>query len=268
MLEMIGILFNTMRRKVFLPLIFSFYAIFSYVPGSLALNNSEHILYGYPSEQGTVLYRKGYVLDYDNITKNASWVSYHLTVKYLVQKVERSNNFRPDPDLKVGERAELVDYNKCGYDRGHLVPAEDMRRDKQTESESFYLSNMTPQIGPGFNRGIWKNLEAKVRRWVKIRRNIYVIAGPIYGKKPNITIGPNHVAVPTSFYKIVVSCDSKGNNLDAIAFIFPNQTVESLSLDAFITTIDEVEKKTSLDFLCDLDQSLEASLESKKSKMW
>jgi len=110
----------------------------------------EHILYGYPGTEGILLYRKGYTLDHDNKKKVASWVSYHLVDSYLVQNVPRSDDFRPDPDLPKGQRSELKDYDKSGYDRGHLVPAEDMRRDRQTESETFLLSNMAPQIGAGF----------------------------------------------------------------------------------------------------------------------
>ena len=69
-----------------------------------------------------------------------------------------SNDFRPDPDLEIGRRAELKDYKRSNYDRGH----------------------MAPQIGPGFNRGIWKVLEGKVRKWVIERGELYIVTGPIY----------------------------------------------------------------------------------------
>jgi len=229
---------------------------------------SEHIIYGYPSTTDTILYRKGYVLDHDNNKKVAVWVSYHLTDKYLVKNVNRSDDFRPDPDLPKGQRAELIDYKKSGYDKGHLVPAEDMRREEKTESESFLLSNMTPQIGPKFNRGIWKELEAKVRRWVKQRKDIYVIAGPIYESQNYKTIGPNKVAVPTAFYKIIVSCNYNGKDIDAIAFILPNKPIPSKKLANYITTIDEVEKETGLDFFHDLEKQTETKLEAQKSPMW
>lgn len=230
--------------------------------------SSEHIIYGYPSRTGTTLYRKGYVLDHDNNKKVATWVSYHLTDTYLVQNVKRTDDFRPDPDLPKGQRSELIDYDKSGYDRGHLCPAEDMRRDLQTESETFLLSNMAPQVGVGFNRGIWKDLESKVRTWAKERKSIYVIMGPIYEASNYKTIGPNKVAVPSSFYKIVVSCTPGGKNLDAIAFIIPNKPTSSNMLVKYITTIDEVEKETGLDFLHDLNDLIENKLESNKAKIW
>jgi endonuclease G len=143
-----------------------------------------------------------------------------------------------------------------------------MRRSQQTESESFLLSNMAPQVGIGFNRGIWKDLESKVRTWAKQRKNIYVITGPIYENQNYKTIGPNKVAVPISFYKIIISCAPNGENLDAIAFILPNEEIISADLSRYITTIDEVEKETSLNFLHDLNGQIEAKVEARKADMW
>lgn len=207
-------------------------------------------------------------MDYDTRTKVASWVSYHLTAAYLVQNAPRTNDFRPDPDLPKGKRSEMADYDKSGYDRGHLVPAEDMRRDRQTESETFLLSNMSPQVGVGFNRGIWKNLEAKVREWAKKQKNIYVMTGPIYATKTYKTIGPDKVAVPTHFYKIIVSCTPKRESLDAIAIILPNKNLGATPIKNYITTIDEVEKETGLNFMCDLKADVQSKLEAKKAAMW
>ena len=227
---------------------------------------SEHILYGYPSTTGTVLVRKGYVLDHDNNKKVALWVSYHLTDAYLVPKVPRGKNFRPDKDLPVGQRAELKDYLNSGYDRGHQANAEDMRRDARTESESFLLSNMTPQ-NKRLNEITWKALEDKVRSWAKKRHNIYVMTGPIFSGQTK-TIGPDKVAVPSAYYKIVVSCNTKLTSLDAITFIMPNKDLSGTSLDGYISTIDEVQRETGLNFLNTLAAAIRDPLEAKKAAMW
>ncbi|MFA5143291.1 MAG: DNA/RNA non-specific endonuclease [Candidatus Omnitrophota bacterium] len=231
-------------------------------------DNNEHILFGYPGHEKIILYRKGYVLGYNPDKKNADWVSYHFTEAYCVKNAGRTGDFRPDPDLPPGQRAELVDYKNSGYDKGHLAPAADMARDTQTMSESFLLSNMTPQVGIGFNRGIWKNLEEKVRSWVHQKKNIYVFTGPIYANSTYKTIGPNRVAVPAHFYKIIVSCTETGENLDSIAFILPNQKGPGNMLPQFITSIREIEKRTGLDFMHDLDDDIENKLETKTAKMW
>ena len=227
---------------------------------------SEHILFGYPSAEGHILYREGYVLSHNRQTKIANWASYHLKDSYVVDTVPRSENFKADPDLPKGERAELADYEGGGYDRGHLVPADDMKRNQRTMSESFYLSNMTPQV-PGFNRGIWRILESKVQKWAKERKSIYVMTGPIFAESARKTIGPNHVTVPMHYYKIVVSEDNP-EKLNAIAFIIPNEGRPSSELPGFITTIDEIERRTGLNFLNELDEVTQRRVESRKAALW
>lgn len=232
-------------------------------------DDNEHILFGYPGHEKIVLYRKGYVLGYNAEKKIADWVSYHFTDVYCVRNVGRTDDFRADPDLLPGQRAELGDYKGSGYDRGHLAPAADMARDEQIMSESFLLSNMAPQVGAGFNRGIWKKLEEQVRGWVQQRKNMYVFTGSIFSDPEHYnTIGSNKVAVPTHFYKIVVSCTEAGNNLDAIAFILPNQQNPDEKLPKFITSIDEIERVTGLNFMAELDLYTQAKLEAKKAEMW
>lgn len=235
---------------------------------SCVASYGEHVLYGYPSDDCIILNREGYTLCHDNQKKVADWVSYHLTDAYLVKNAERSDDFRADPDLPVGQRSELEDYAGSGYDRGHLAPAGDMTRSQKVMSESFLLSNMAPQVGVGFNRDIWKSLEEKVRGWVKEKKNIYVITGPIYSSDDYDTIGQNKVAVPSSFYKIIIFGVGSGKDIDAIAFILPNKKNSSSDLPKFITSIDEIEKETGLDFLHDLDDVTENSLEAKIVEMW
>lgn len=231
-------------------------------------DDNEHILFGYPGNEKIILYRKGYVVGYNSDKKIADWVSYHFTNAYCVKNIGRTEDFRPDPDLPSGQRAELEDYRRSNYDKGHLAPAADMARDPQTISESFLLSNVAPQIGISFNRGIWKKLEKKIREWVRQRKNMYIFTGPIYSDPDYKTIGPNKIGIPTYFYKIIVSCTETGKNLDTIAFILPNKKTLNYRLSRFITSIDEIEKLTNLDFLHDLDDDIETELEVQKGKMW
>ena len=226
-----------------------------------------HVFAGYPSMDCKLLKRNGYVLCHDPETKVADWVSYNLRQEYLIKSADRSDDFRPDPDLPAGQRAELADYARSGYDRGHLAPAGDMTRGTKCMSESFLLSNMAPQIGPGFNRGIWKSLEEKVRSWAEARGDLYIITGPIYecGDKCK-AIGLNRVQVPTHFYKIILSL--QGSDIDAIAFILPNEKNSSDRLPEFITTIDEIEERTGLDFCRELKDDLEDQMEAYRAEMW
>ena len=98
----------------------------------------------------------GYSLSYNEKNEQASWVAYELTADQVRGTVKRKDSFRSDPLIKTGS-ASLSDYKGSGYDRGHLAPAADMKWSTTAMSESFFMSNMSPQL-PGFNRGIWKKL--------------------------------------------------------------------------------------------------------------
>jgi hypothetical protein len=124
--------------------------------------------------------REGYVLCQDARLKIPLWVQYELSLNDLDGPAERSDDFRPDTSIPFNARAELSDYRGSGYDRGHMAPAADMNRSRKVMSESFLLSNMSPQIGPGFNRAIWAELEASVRGWVRQRGPLTIITGPIF----------------------------------------------------------------------------------------
>jgi endonuclease G len=86
----------------------------------------------------------------------------------------------------VPPRARAVDndYRKSGYARGHQAPSEDFNIDSDLMLDTFFFSNVVPQVGNGFNSGIWSTLEARVRDLAVERGEIYVITGPIY-QAPN-----------------------------------------------------------------------------------
>ena len=225
----------------------------------------EHVKYGAPSLEPVLLCRTGYVLSHDADHKVPDWVAYHLTRKKMERTLIRSNDFRPDPDLEPGQRAELKDYKRSNYDRGHMAPAGAMKWDAKVMSQSFLLSNMAPQVGPGFNRSIWRVLEQKVRKWVIERGELYIITGPIYVSEELKHIGANQVSVPTHFYKVIFD----PVRIEAIAFVLPNKKLKSKDLPTFIVSIDQVEALTDLDFLSEIEDGIEDLIEGKKSEcLW
>lgn len=134
------------------------------------------------------------------------------------------------------------DYKGSGFDRGHLAAAGNHKYDQKHIEETFYLTNMAPQVGAGFNRDAWNNLEKYVRKLTKTHPNVYVCTGPLYLPKKEAdgknyvkyqVIGANHVAVPTHFYKIVVS-ETTDKNYELEAFVMPNQKIpENTPLQVF-----------------------------------
>lgn len=225
----------------------------------------EHIKYGVPSMAGDLLCRQAYALSHNPDRKTADWVAYHLTKENLKGIAVRSDDFRPDNDLDKGKRAELKDYKSSGYDRGHMAPAGAMKRSPSVMSESFLLSNMAPQVGSSFNRHIWKSLEGKVRKWARERGELYVVTGNIYETNTPKVIGQNKVAVPTHCYKVLFD----PIKVEAIAFILENKKLKTKDLPKYIVSVDEVEQKTGLNFLSEINDVTEDIVEGvKQPSMW
>lgn len=198
----------------------------------------------------------GFTLLYDEQHEQPVWVAYHLTQQELYGTSSRKDNFRSDASIPT-ESATLSDYSGSGYDRGHLIPAADLSWSEEAMSDSFYLSNMSPQE-PQFNRGIWSSLEATVRNFADTEREIYVVTGPILTDGPYKTIGKNKVTVPKHYYKVIL--DYAEPDFKAIGFVLPNEA-SGERLESFATTVNEVEQLTNLDFFPKLPDKLEDKLE-------
>lgn len=204
-----------------------------------------------------IIYHTGFALSYNEKYEQPSYVAYKLTQNELYGPNERKNNFREDPNVNTGS-ATLNDYKKSGYDRGHLCPAADQKESKQAMSDSFFMSNMSPQA-PDFNRGIWADLEATVRTFADNNKTIYVATGPILTDGPYKTIGNNKVAVPNYYYKVIL--DYTNPEIKSIAFILPNEKGNK-SLQSYATTVNKVEKLTNIDFFTNLPDNQEEIIES------
>lgn len=198
----------------------------------------------------------GYTLSYNTTYHIANWVAYQLTAEETVPVVKRNNHFVPDPQLTCCNISN-ADYKDSGYDRGHLAPAGDMCYSFQTMVESFYLSNMAPQV-PGFNRGIWKKLEEQVRQWAIDNKVVYVVTGPVLSKGLP-AIGPDGITVPSRFYKVIL--DYTEPDIKGIGFIMSNEESRE-PIRNFTVTIDSVEKLTGIDFFYQLPDQQEKVIES------
>ena len=221
----------------------------------------QHLEKGSPSESDQQLCRDGYAVGYNYQSKVADWVAYHITRDSVNAYFKRSNNFKTDYELPSAYRATTSDYSKTGYDRGHLAPSGTMDFTETSMKQSFLMSNMAPQL-PGFNRGGWKALEDKIRQWANDYNELYVVSGPIWDGNESY-IG-NGVYIPNSYYKVVLEPAYN----DAIAFIVPHRKVSSSELANFITTVDEVERLTNLDFFSTLPDTTENSAEAQLWEMW
>lgn len=140
---------------------------------------------------------------HSGVTRTPLWSAEHLTADNIeaAQDLSRENSFHPEPKLPYGQRAELKDYARSGFDRGHMAPNGDMP-DRRSQHESFTLANMVPQDADN-NRHVWAGIEQAVRKLAKKEGDLYVITGPAF-------IGGNlrkvgNVIVPSHLYKVVYS---------------------------------------------------------------
>jgi len=211
------------------------------------------------STSNQVINHAHYSLSYSEAHEQAEWVYYELT-SYEASNAQykRSNNFRSDAKVKT-RSASLADYKGSGYDRGHLAPAGDMAFSGAAMSESFYMSNMSPQH-PSFNRGIWKQLESLVRAWAVEKSVLYVATGAILENGLR-SIGPNGVTIPRYYYKALLDYDESNGNYTAIAFILPNQKGQK-ALQDYVVSIDILEIRTGIDFYSQLSDKIENAIEA------
>ena len=199
----------------------------------------------------------GFVLEFDTLNRSAKWVCYALCKDNLGDGVERSGNFRME--RRLGDRSPRdSDYRNSGYDRGHLAPAADMSYSAASMYDSFFLTNASPQI-PGFNRGIWKSLEEKVREIAMEKDSIWVVTGPVL--QPGLPkLGTSGLSIPEIYFKVLYKpspVDPQG-----IAFLLRNETSVG-ELHHFAVSIDSVEQLSGIDFfpwfMPNLEQAVEKS---------
>ena len=196
----------------------------------------DNLSYGGPGKADSIVEREGYALGYIEKHEQPAWVQYIMTADEVSRRAaKRGDDFRPDPDVPTGS-ATPQDYTRSGYDRGHLAPAADMSFSVKTMSESFFMSNMSPQA-PQFNRGIWSKLEKQVRHFATKEKRIVVVTGPILPAEKTITIGANKVTVPQYYYKVIYDTTLPEK---MIGFVLPNKG-SNADLRTFVVTVDRVE---------------------------
>jgi endonuclease G, mitochondrial len=212
-----------------------------------------------------VLVNTGYVVGYSDALGNPLWSAYRVGDVELQPAPPRPDEFRADP--RTTARVESGDYARSGYDRGHLAPnyAIATRYGRTAQEETFLMSNITPQKH-ALNAGVWQRLEQRIATNYAGRfGEVWVVAGPIFGEKPK-KLG-RRVAVPEEFFMIVI--DEREGGVRAQAWIFPQETPNFAEPEGYLTSIDEIERRTGLDFLSELPDDAETKLEAAKAaRVW
>lgn len=186
------------------------------------------------------------------------WTTHILRKDLFFGNYTQYSGFGADPLLK-GPSADSSDYAGSGYDRGQLVPSGDLRWSKEALSTTFYYSNISPQV-PELNRKTWYKLETITREWAMRYNELVVVSGPVLNQQfASTQRGSYRVSVPRYYYKIIA--DLYPPDYAAIAFLIPNKNIP-FTLSEYVTSVDQLEILTGIDFFTALDDSIENRIES------
>lgn len=225
--------------------------------------------YGFPGPVHDMATHMEFVSVYDRQTRNPYYVVEHITPESLRKgdtNGDRKNSvFKEDESIPAKFRALLRDYFRSGYDRGHQAPAADAKFSQMAMDETFFLSNMSPQVGAGFNRDYWAHLEDFCRRLTKEYRSVRIVTGPLYLPKKcddgkyrvtyEVIGNPPNIAVPTHFFKLVVGeksvkRDAMSEEIAVAAFVLPNAIIPNeVPLKSFEVPVESLERSSGLEFL-------------------
>ncbi len=234
--------------------------------------------YGIPTADMFLMNRQ-HIIGYSYLFRQPRWALELIDENNMAIKEDlvRLDNFRVDHRVPVKFRATLKDYaskkdpvdKKAISDRGHLVSSADRRSRTVLNSETFLLSNMSPQAR-GFNRGIWKELEEAVRglaRQTDTYVEVYAICGPLFDVDDDIeVIGDNRVVVPHGYFKSVLA-ERKSGRFDMWSFMIPNEQ-QSRPLSRFRFPTEDVERRSGLSLWDRLRGEEADRLKRTKQRMW
>ncbi|MFT3868242.1 MAG: DNA/RNA non-specific endonuclease [Nibricoccus sp.] len=212
-----------------------------------------------------VLSNHGFTNGYSDELGNPVWTAYRVRDGKLEELPPRPEEFTTD--ARTVARVESNDYARSGYDRGHMAPnyAIALHYGREAQEETFRLSNICPQKH-ALNAGPWKELEQRIATNYPARfGEVWVLVGPIFGDRP-VRL-KRRIAVPEAFYMIII--DENEGRVRAEAFIFPQDTPAEIESGRYLTSIDEIERRTGLDFLNQLPAEAQNALEARVvSRVW
>lgn len=216
-----------------------------------------------------------YSVEWDIEKMSNRWTCYQIYAsnakKTVKRKSQQSADLYPmDPLCPSNAFFSYDPYRGSGYDHGHLCPSQDRANSRESNDQTFYLSNMQPQVH-GFNAGIWEVMEIKLRTYITntsgSKDTLFICRGGTIDKQDQFTYIKNKFIVPTYFFSAALmkyKVRGQGDwQYKAIGFWFKHEDNNGTSLKPYIISIKELEEKTGIDFFCNLPDNIEREVESK-----
>lgn len=190
-------------------------------------------------------------------------------------KTWKDDPFQIDPEIPANLQPSIKEFRSSGFQRGHIVASEDRICSMDVNGQTFYMTNMQPQIGE-FNTGIWEKMEEKIRSFLTYNMSkqaahandtMYVCKGGTIDKSEQIlgytknSYTKNNFIVPKYFFAAIMIKNKSGHK--AIGFWFEHKDYPSTEkLSAHIVNIAKLEELTGIDFFCNLPDDEERLIEN------
>ena len=226
--------------------------------------------------KSTSQYGITYSLEWDNAKVANRWTCYTMHAGNMQKNVSRSNSFKEDPDV---ERCPTTSYSK-DYSRGHLCPSADRLASREQNQQTFYMTNMQPQW-QNHNGVLWERMEELVRDFATSKCDyncdtLYVVKAATISDVTldgevqkgvydfTCTSGSYQLPVPKYFYMAFLHYNKALNSYHAMAFWTIHQNVmdKNTYYGDYAISIDELERRTGIDFFCNLPDDIEDSVEA------
>ncbi len=214
-----------------------------------------------PDQLYEVLRNSAYVVGYSEKRRDPLWVAYHLaaTTDHVGPK-RPQRGFQPDN--RTSAHVESRDYERCGYDRGHMCPSHAIGVHFGVEAQegTFIMSNVVPQKHL-LNAGVWEELEKEESDvYPNQFEEVWVIDGPIFHEP--VRSLDSGVAIPDACYKIIIRLDH--GHPHVLPVIMPQTVGHDHVINHFLTNVKQIEEATHLDFFTALPADERARVEQEQ----
>lgn len=233
--------------------------------------------------------QRNYTVLYDPAMYASYWVAYPLCSSHLGSG-RTDDPWDYDPQVPSSKQATVfpTSYGQYFasasnidnlYARGHQIPNADRNGCEEMRVQTFYMTNITPQVHYGLNSGTWSDLEGAVRDVIKYTSDtLYVVTGAAFRKKgTSDTINTFYfnkngdsktIPIPNYYWKALLKVKWSGTTVTsakAIGFWLPNEDLESVDYSGFTVSIDDLEQWTGFDLFANLPDSVESGAETNTS---
>lgn len=204
---------------------------------------------------------------YDTEQHTPIWVAYTLHTSNVDGDGYRTNDWNFDPKISEVNQPNLYEYYS-GYDRGHMLPSASRLVNNPANAQTFYFTNIAPQLGRTFNQGKWATIEGRVRGWKGYGSDtLYVVTGAVIrtvgGDEPIVKVytgdGKDYSIRANYFYKALLHL--KNGKYKAMAIWLEHKATSGGLTKDDIISIDELEKLTGIDFFTNLRSDIQTEIE-------